>query len=235
MAVRNFCCSFAADFGRYTDISESIISNMQIFKHLPFAAIFTAFLLLLACGQGGNQQLSPGGYQASDSGFPISVPFSAEYFHADNDIAMTVRSIADAIKEGEPLDSAEYDFEGVLTDGQGTPLYTDVQGSPGLWQVDVLDHNNVMIRNLYLGDLLPIDLRTYLLQSLRIDDTNRLDYTVHDAVDDDETEIAIYHSNGVYLRFEVRAGIAPNGLEGPQMSIVMSADPPAGAETRNGA
>ncbi len=64
---------------------------------------------------------------------------ATEYFHADNDIAMTVRSLADAIKVGEPLDSTEYDFNGVLTDGQGAPLYTDVQGSPGTWIVDVLD------------------------------------------------------------------------------------------------
>ena len=35
---------------------------------------------------------------------PISV---AEDFHADNDIAMTVRSIADAIRVGEPLDSTD--------------------------------------------------------------------------------------------------------------------------------
>ncbi len=151
----------------------------------------------------------------------------ADYYHADNDIAMTVRSIADAIKVGEPLDSTDYDFKGVLTDGQGTPLYTDVQGSPGLWVVDVLDTKNATIKNIYLGDLLPGDLQSYLLQSLHLSEEQQIDFTVHDAINDDETEITIYDFGGGYLRFEIRAGIAPNGLEGPLLTIVMSADPPA--------
>jgi len=165
----------------------------------------------------------------------ITAQSGPEYFHADNDIAMTVRSIADALKVGEPLDSAEYDFEGVLTDGQGAPLYTDVQGSPGIWVVDVLDKRNVIIRNLYLGDLLPLDLQSYILQSLRISENNRLDFIAHEAVDDDETDIAVYDCGGIFLRFEVRAGIAPNGIEGPQLSIIMSSDPPVGVETQTNA
>lgn len=163
----------------------------------------------------------------------LSVPLHEQAcFHADNDIAMTVRSLADAIKVGEPLDSAEYDFEGVLTDGQGAPLYTDVQGSPGVWRVDVLDHRNVTISNIYLGDLLPMDLRSYILQTLRVGDDSRLDFTAHEAVSDSETEISVYDCGGVYLQFEVRAGIAPNGIEGPLVNISMSADPPAGAGTQ---
>lgn len=155
-----------------------------------------------------------------------------DYFHADNDIAMTVRSLADALKVGEPLDSAEYDFEGVLTDGQGAPLYTDVQGAPGQWVVDVLDPGNVMIRNLYLGDLLPDDLETYLLSTLSLGDSARMDLTPHEAVDDDETDIEVYDLNGAYLRFEVRSGMAQNGIEGPLLSIVMSTVKPEGAGKR---
>lgn len=154
-------------------------------------------------------------------------PYDVEYYHADNDIAMTVRSIADAIKVGEPLDSTEYDFKGVLTDGQGSPLYTDVQGAPGLWVVDVLDNQNVSIKNIYLGDLLPGDLQSYILQSLRLTDEQQIEFTVHDAVNDDETEISIYDFGSGFLRFETRAGIAPNGLEGPLLTIVMSAELPA--------
>lgn len=166
----------------------------------------------------------------------VSVPREDVYdFHADNDIAMTVRSLADAIKVGEPLDSTEYDFEGVLTDGQGAPLYTDVQGSPGLWKVDVLDRRSVTIYNIYLGDLLPLDLQSYILQSLRIDEGSRIDFTAHEAVSDEETEISVYDCGGVYLRFEVRAGIAPNGIEGPLLNIIMSADPPVGAGTQTNA
>lgn len=152
-----------------------------------------------------------------------------EEFHADNDIAMTILSLADAIKVGEPLDSTQYDFEGVLTDGQGSPLYTDVQGSPGLWQVDVVDNKSAVIRNIFLGDLLPTDLQNYLLSSLGLNDNNRMNFTSEDADNNDETEIMVYDFGGGYLRFEVRAGIAPNGLEGPLLSIIMSADPPTGA------
>lgn len=153
-------------------------------------------------------------------------------FHADNDIAMTVLSIADALKVGEPLDSAEYDFEGVLTDGQGAPLYTDVQGAPGIWEIDVLDKKNVIIRNVFLGDLLPLHLQTYILQSLSIDDSKRLLFEAHDAVNDDETDISVYDFDGGFLRFEVRSGIAPNGIEGPMLNIFISADPPVGVGTQ---
>lgn len=160
----------------------------------------------------------------------VSSEVESEAFHADNDIAMTVRSIADAIRVGEPLDSTEYDFEGVLTDGQGAPLYTDVQGAPGIWVVDVLDKKNVTIRNLFLGDLLPNDLEAYLLQSLNLTENHRTQFNLHEAVDDNETDIVVYDFDGGYLRFEIRAGMAPNGLEGPLLTIIMSSDPPAGAE-----
>lgn len=190
-------------------------------------AVFCLSTAALLCGTMSSCR------KAETAATPLSIPQKdAEFFHADNDIAMTVRSLADALQVGEPLDSAEYDFEGILTDGQGSPLYTDVQGAPGLWEIDVLDKSNVMIRNVYLGDLLPLDLQNYILQSLRIGEGERLDFTAHDAVSDDETEIVVYDCKGVYLRFEVRAGIAPNGLEGPLLSIIMSSDPPAGVETR---
>lgn len=157
------------------------------------------------------------------------------YFHADNDIVMTIKSLADALRVGEPLDSTQYDFEGVLTDGQGTPLYTDIQGAPGTWQVDILDVNNAIIRNIYLGDLLPDDLQAYILQSLEIPTPIEMDYLGVEAIDDDETDISVFDCHGVYLRFEVRAGVAPNGIEGPQISIIMSSEPPAAAEKRKDA
>lgn len=193
------------------------------FNFAPICAILVA-LSVFSCGKPEKK---------ADN--PVAVKTVPEYFHADNDIAMTVRSLADALKVGEPLDSAEYDFEGVLTDGQGAPLYTDIQGSPGTWVVDVLDTHNVIIRNLYLGDLLPLDLQSYILQSLRVTESDRLEFTAHEAVNDDETDIVVYDCDGIYLRFEVRAGIAPNGIEGPQLSIIMSSDPPVGVETQTNA
>lgn len=142
-------------------------------------------------------------------------------YHADNDIAMVVRSLADAVSVGEPLDSADYDYDGVLTDGQGTPLYTDMQGSPGQWEVNVINPSKAVIRNLYLGDLLPGDLESYITQTLNLGDS---DYVETDEFDsDDESDLSLYNIPGGELRFEVRAGIAPNGLEGPLMSIVVAA------------
>lgn len=104
----------------------------QLAKLTAYITISIVSVLINACSHTADNQ---------DKGNVASPPaiIVNEDFHADNDIAMTVRSLADAIKVGEPLDSTEYDFEGVLTDGQGTPLYTDVQGAPGVWVVDVLD------------------------------------------------------------------------------------------------
>ena len=111
----------------YLNEHEAGISGFKSGIFLTLASICFIFMLN-SCGQSSKSDVS----NTEDSE-------ATEYFHADNDIAMTVRSLADAIKVGEPLDSTEYDFNGVLTDGQGAPLYTDVQGSPGTWIVDVLD------------------------------------------------------------------------------------------------
>lgn len=190
-------------------------------KQLSYNSLLTLTIILvlltvISCGGASKKESSSDSLQDS------------EEFHADNDIAMTIRSIADAIKVGEPLDSTEYDFQGVLTDGQGAPLYTDVQGSPGIWVVDVLDKRNATIRNLYLGDLLPNDLQTYILQSLSLYGASPIDIENDDATEYDDTSIQVYDFGGGYLRFEIRAGIAPNGLEGPLLTIILSADAPSG-------
>lgn len=205
--------------------TQARLPKSQLAKLTVVVLISIVSILINACSQKADNQ---------DKGNVAPPPpiIVNEDFHADNDIAMTVRSLADAIKVGEPLDSTEYDFEGVLTDGQGAPLYTDVQGAPGVWVVDVLDQKNVTLRNLFLGDLLPDDLEAYLLQALRLSENDKLDFNAHEAVDEDETSIVVYDFNGGYLRFETRAGIAPNGLEGPLLTIIMSADPPAGVETQ---
>ncbi len=146
----------------------------------------------------------------------------SETYHADNDIAMTVRSLTDAITVGQPLDTAEYNFRGVLTDGEGAPLYTDIQGSPGQWVVDVASDRHAIIRNLYLGDLLPDDLQAYITSTLQLDNTDIIESNEFD--NDDEAELTIYRFQGGHIRFEQRAGIAPNGLEGPLLSIVVIGD-----------
>lgn len=176
-------------------------------------------LLMSACGR----KSAPKDADTSPAYAPVP-----DHYHADNDIAMTIRSITDAINVGEPLDSTEYDFCGVLTDGQGAPLYTDVQGAPGLWVVDILDNANATIKNIYLGDLLPADLQAYILQSLHLPENQNVTYSTSESATDDETDINIYSFGGGYLRFEIRSGIAPNGLEGPLLTIAIGKELPSG-------
>lgn len=141
---------------------------------------------------------------------------------ADYDIAMTVRSIVDAISLGEPLDTAEYNYEGVLTDGRGTPLYTDIQGSPGEWQIDVTSEHSARITNIYLGDLMPEYLSDYITESLSLDSANEVQSNEY--VNDKDTSLEVYDFGSGNIRFETRTAYAPNGLEGPLMSIVLSSN-----------
>lgn len=207
------------------------MQSNHIRRLMPFIMLLSAVAILCAtsCREAGRTS------DTIDYGNRSVLRTDTSYFHADNDIAMMIRSLADALRVGEPLDSTQYDFEGVLTDGQGTPLYTDVMGSPGTWQVDVLDVRNAIIRNIYLGDLLPLDLQNYILQSLDVPLPVELEYNGVEALEDDETDISVFDCHGVYLRFEVRAGVAPNGIEGPQLSIIMSSEPPTAAERRKDA
>lgn len=192
------------------------IVNYRMLKKLPLrcSLILTGLAIAscIALGACNHSSASKNADRESDE----------DDFHADNDIAMTVRSIADAISVGEPLDTTEYNFEGVLTDGQGTPLYTDIQGTPGEWQVVVTSPSIAVIRNIYLGDLLTNDLRVYITSMLNLSDSDIV--ASDDFDDDDESELVVYRFHGGFLRFESRAGIAPNGLEGPLLSIVITGD-----------
>lgn len=144
--------------------------------------------------------------------------------HADNDIAMTLRSIIDAVKVGEPLDSAQYNFTGTLTDGSGRPLYTDIQGAPGEWEIRVVNPSGVTIRNLYLGDLLPDELTQYILQSLEIPDSTLVTHGM--AGNDTGAEVAIYNFGGGEIIFETKTATAENGDEGPLLNIAIRSKTP---------
>lgn len=172
------------------------------------SAATVAFVILTCCS----------GHKSTADSDSDTTSFITDEYHADNDIAMIVRSITDAIRVGEPLDTLDYNFEGVLTDGEGRPLYTDIQGSPGEWQVDVISPTIAVVRNIYLGDLLPDYLQSYIAGSLDLNDSNLIETTEFD--DDDDTSLVVYDLDGGYLRIETRAAVAPNGLEGPLMSII---------------
>ena len=146
---------------------------------------------------------------------------NTENYHADNDIAMTVRSIADALNVGEELDPKEYGFNGVLTDGQGKPLYTDLTGSPGLWDVSILNPHEASIRNIYLGDLLSEELRQYILSSLDLTDKDMLDNISYG--DSENTEVYIYSIGRAEMRIITRTAKAVDGREGPLFNLILSA------------
>lgn len=193
--------------------------NTGLFTFRPFLLIAVITIAVVSC--------SP---QKDKSEDQSQKTVEKENFHADNDIAMTVLSLVDAFRVGEEIDSVDYDFKGVLTDGQGAPLYTDLSGGPGMWTVDVLTPTDVTIKNIDLGDLLPVELEAYLLGCLSLGPENKVFLTTEDAYENDDTEISIYDFEGGYIRFEQRNVLAPNGLEGSLLTIILSAGLPQGVE-----
>ena len=176
----------------------------MIRHYFHISALTLAILMLahvLGCSRSNRKAA------IADSDTVATAP--AEYYHADNDIAMTVRSLVDALSIGERLDSVNYDFKGVLTDGQGRPLYTDITGTPGIWEVDVTSPTSAVIRNLDESDMIPPSPQ------------------VHADADIHRVE---YDFGSGYLRIETRKVIA-DGMEGALMNIT-TAKKPDGAENR---
>lgn len=186
---------------------------------MPVALLLVILLVFTSCFRGGKEG------KVRESLVDSTMSFAQDdSFQADNDIAMTLRSIADAINQGEELDSLEYNFNGVLTDGTGRPLYTDVQGAPGAWSVKVKSPVSVVIKNLYLGDLLPEALENYIVQSFGLDNSHVVDTSKFRK--DDLDKLTIYHFDGGYLIFETRTALTPTGKEGPLMTIIATSNAP---------
>ena len=186
--------------------------NYRRFLSITTVVLFVA-LVMTNCAHNDRKV-------STDTDSAVAAYHSVDEYVAENDIAMTVRSIVDAISVGESLDTAEYNYNGILTDGEGVPLYTDIQGNPGEWEVDVLSDNSVRIHNLYLGDLLPKDLMEYITTALSLSESNLC--ASDEYKDDDETYLEVYNFGSGSIRFETREAYAPNGLEGPLMSIVIT-------------
>lgn len=133
------------------------------------AAVVAAVLLICsACSHSGESNNDSA--VSRDSAAVISSDSTQSIFHADNDIAMVVRSLCDAVSVGEPFDSATYTFSGVLTDGVGAPLYIDTRRNPGMWQVEVVSPKEAHIYNLDDGDLVSADLAGYISGCLGLTD-----------------------------------------------------------------
>lgn len=168
-------------------------------------AFMVIFLTLYSCG---NKEAMVGPDSAGDA---------ESVFFADNDIAMTVCSIVDAVRVGEPLDSTGYNFNGILTDGQGTPLYTDVEGNPGEWSVKVVGREEAMIKNLFLGDLMTDDLRHYIVSSLNLNSADLV--TAYENPLNEGEMIFLYDIGDVKVSFSTIEAETPSGLEGLIMAI----------------
>ncbi len=156
------------------------------------------------------------GGRASVAGLDVPKPEDSQ-FHVDNDIAMTVCSLVDAVRVGERLDSADYGFHGILTDGQGTPLYTDIEGNPGEWIVKVVSDDEARISNLHLGDLMTEDLRHYIVSALGLNSADLVTAYVNPA--DEQEFIWLYDIGDVQVSFSETIVKTPSDLEGIMMSI----------------
>lgn len=145
---------------------------------------------------------------------------AAAEFHADHDIAMTAKSVVDAIKVGERIFSEDYTYNGVLTDGVGKPLFTSAEGLPGKWEVTVLGPKTVQIQNAESGDLVPTELRDYMLKSFNLNEENRIDKA--DASGQSKAEI--YDMQGSYMIVETFTTTA--GSEYQNIRITLTGDRP---------
>lgn len=162
-----------------------------------FAPVCAAALLLFSACSGGKKSAD-----------------EQPAFHADDDIAMVVRSLADAISVGEPLDSSAYNFVGVLTDGSGRPLYSDLQGRPGEWQILVQDSAAAVVRSTKAGDLDASDLQNYIIASLALDTTQA--YVSRDFKGREQT---VYDLPGGYLLLTSRADTLADGSVAQHLAI----------------
>lgn len=190
-------------------MKESILESSVIRGRLRYILVFLGVgFLLQGCFSGSEKS------KDSDS-----VETATVEDHADNDIAMSVRSIIDAINVGQPLDSTDYNFSGILTDGTGRPLYTDVQGAPGMWEIKVLTQNSAVIRNLYLGDLLPNELVEYILTTIGIDEAPMVEAT--DEKGKREDNLTIYKTGQCDVIIETQEAKTPKGDTGPLLKIIL--------------
>lgn len=207
----------------------SIKHFIGIDHHLAFTQ---SHRLLLNGIAGGSLLLFPGcsgGTRDEDSSSDNDIvsestaaELEREMFVAGNDIGMAVRSVADAINVGERLDSTEYQFSGVLTDGSGMPLFTDFSGLPGQWQIEVVAPDMVKIRNTNPGDLLPEELVAYLAESLSVAD--RTDVKLVEEKEEGDSSISVFSFGKGNLRVTTRPFQLKTGEIGPLMEITLQAD-----------
>lgn len=175
-------------------------------------SLATALLVAMLTGCSGSEKKT----EAIDTADSVKTPAKPEVFHVDTDIAMRVRSIVDAIKQGEALDTAIYNFNGILTDGAGAPIYTDAQGDPGKWKIRVTDEA-AELQNLYLGDFVPDYVRAYIAEELDLTDDDVIKKGTVAGVG--KEDVVNYSFDGGEIHFEVTKAKTADGKEGPLLTI----------------
>lgn len=140
------------------------------------------------------------------------------------DIGLTIRGVVDALGVGEPIDSTDYNFSGVLTDGTGMPLFTDYEGVPGQWRVDVTSPHEVRISTVGTGDLLPASLVRYLAKTLHESPDSDNELREVDIRDEGDKRIEQYVYGRVAVLVETEPQTLPTGEVGPSVQITIRPD-----------
>lgn len=194
------------------------LSNLTLILCTPLLMLISPSLLITSCATGGKQHVEEDSANMNDSVAPTDI------YHADNDIAMTLKSIIDVLNQGEALDSLDYNYTGILTDGTGHTLYTDIEGAPGIWNVNIQSPDSAVITNLYLGDLLPNALESYIYHTLGMEEVKSEDPILHEAYSTGETHR--YRLGEADIIFKTATGLSPAGQEGPLITITVTTDLP---------
>lgn len=153
-------------------------------------------------------------------------PEPVEEYHADNDIVMTLRSVMDSYAGGDTISAEDYGFTGVLTDGEGRPLYTDTSGGPGEWEVSVTGPSELKVSNLHLGDLIPGQLERYLIDNLGLSEVHAQSPKGYRRAKSDPRlkeagEIRNYTDSVCVMEYYVRPAYTATGKEGPLVTITL--------------
>lgn len=195
--------------------------------HLAAVAAITAALMLLNACKKSNDNIGKDPGTAPDTTAvdtatvdTLAADTVATEYHADADIAMTVRSIADAVAVGEELVAEDYEYHGVLTDGEGKPIYTSPTGAPGPWTVKVASGKAAEITPDMPGNIVAADLQRYVCATLELSDADIVNRPkLHNK---NYTDWTVYRIPGGYLCYETAQSTDTRGRESVKLRILIT-------------